>query len=98
MGYRGAFVSVLLLLPLLIFTNAKGALILLILVFCGWIVHRLFGAVAAIWALAGALALYMALGIASAQEPPLWLMAGLIILIDRSVSTITAFLKRLRRP
>lgn len=61
--FRGSYVLAILLVPLLLFTNAKGALILLILVGVSWVIARLFGAKLGFGVLAAALLIYIAVGI-----------------------------------
>lgn len=61
--YRGSFVLAILLAPLLLFANAKGAIILLILVGLSWIVARVFGAKFGFGVLSAVLLLYIAVGI-----------------------------------
>ncbi|MEM8980266.1 MAG: hypothetical protein AAGD04_12330 [Pseudomonadota bacterium] len=41
--------------------------------------------------------LYVALGLVTAYEPPLWLTAGLILLVDRSISAVSRVLTAARK-
>ena len=61
--FRGAPISALLLLPLLIFANAKGALILLILVILGWVAFKLFGTRLSFYVLCAGLLVYAVAGV-----------------------------------
>ncbi|MBO6718116.1 MAG: hypothetical protein JJ913_09195 [Rhizobiaceae bacterium] len=60
--YRGRFGLAALLAVLLVLTNAKGPLIIYILVACGWVAFRLFGARFAFISICMALLAYAALG------------------------------------
>ncbi|MEP3232313.1 MAG: hypothetical protein ABJO30_05760 [Hyphomicrobiales bacterium] len=61
--YRGKFILAALLLPLLIFTNAKGPIILLVLVSFAWIAAQLFGHRFAFFSLLAAVFAYICLGV-----------------------------------
>lgn len=61
--FRGAKVSAALLFPLLVFANAKGALILLVLVCAGWCGFKLLGARLSFWIMGLLLALYALAGV-----------------------------------
>jgi len=61
--YRGKFVLGALLFPLLVFTNAKGPLIMVFLVAGAWFASRLFGHRFAIASLCAIVTLYITLGI-----------------------------------
>ncbi len=61
--YRGAFLMTSLLLPLLLLTNAKGAVIVLLLVSGAWFALRFFGTRFAIISLFAILTLYIVAGI-----------------------------------
>lgn len=59
----GSFISAILLVPLLLFANAKGAIILLILVWFAWGMAKLFGARFALITLGFVLSAYILIGI-----------------------------------
>jgi hypothetical protein len=61
--FRGSVIMALLLFPLLVFANAKGALILFILVLGAWFAFKLFGARMSLWVTGFVLALYAVAGI-----------------------------------
>lgn len=61
--FRGSFLTAALLLPILLFANAKGALIVLFLVMASWGLARLFGAKFAFGILSVILLVYIAVGI-----------------------------------
>lgn len=61
--FRGSFILAVLLVPLLLFANAKGAIILLILVSISWIIARIFGAKFGFGVLSAVLILYIGAGI-----------------------------------
>lgn len=61
--YRGKFILAALLFPLLIFTNAKGPIILLILISLAWVAARVFGHRFAFLSLLAAIAAYISLGV-----------------------------------
>ncbi|MEP1441860.1 MAG: hypothetical protein ABJK39_02495 [Hyphomicrobiales bacterium] len=61
--YRGKFILAGLLFPLLIFTNAKGPIILLVLVSFAWIAAKLFGHRFAFFSLLAAVFAYVCLGV-----------------------------------
>ena len=61
--YRGKFILAALLVPLLIFANAKGPIILLFLVTLAWIAARLFGHRFAFFSLLAAVFAYIILGV-----------------------------------
>ncbi len=61
--FRGSFIMAVLLFPLLVFANAKGALILFILVLGAWFAFKLFGARLSLWVTGFVLALYAVAGI-----------------------------------
>lgn len=75
------FVVALLLLPLLVFASAKGAIVVILMVLGGWTATRLFGAVAGLGAVLGVLVLYASLntltGLSSGDFHVLGLMGGL---------------------
>lgn len=62
-AFRGHLLTAALLVPLVIFANAKGAIILLILVSSGWLAARIFGTKFAVLALGAVLGLYILGGI-----------------------------------
>jgi len=62
-AFRGSFVLAVLLLPLLLFANAKGALIVLIFVLIAWTISRIFGTRVGFFLLAAALGAYFVAGI-----------------------------------
>ena len=61
--YRGKFILAALLFPLLVFTNAKGPLILLVLVSLAWVAARIFGHRFAFFSLLAAVCAYVCLGV-----------------------------------
>lgn len=61
--FRGTPISAALLFPLLVFANAKGALILLVLVGAGWCAFRLLGARLSFWAMGLLLTVYTLAGV-----------------------------------
>lgn len=61
--FRGAFITAFLLLPLLLFANAKGAIILLLLAIFSWCIAKTFGSKIAFWSLIAGLLVYIAAGI-----------------------------------
>lgn len=61
--YRGSFILAVLLVPLLLFANAKGAVILLIFVSAAWMVARVFGAKFGFGVLSVMLIMYIVAGI-----------------------------------
>ncbi|MBA4782617.1 MAG: hypothetical protein H2045_05300 [Rhizobiales bacterium] len=61
--FRGSFLIALLLAPLLVLANAKGAIILLVLVGASFLVARIFGSKTGLMALAAVLVIYVLAGI-----------------------------------
>ncbi len=80
--YRGRFGLAALVFVLMVLTNAKGPLIIFVLVGGGWVIFRLFGAKLGFAATCAALAVYAVLGVIIGRDIEdyhvLGLMAGLL--------------------